>query len=540
MSTTAVKILLVEDSPSDADLLQQTLQQGGLPRFELTCVERLDAAFACLGNEPFDVLLLDLSLPDSNGAETFQRVRRAAPAVPIVVLTGASDESTGLEAVRSGVQDYLVKGQTDGRQITRAIRYAIERRRAEEALQKARVEAERRAVELKIAFDSMAELESELRRRNQQLADEARRKDEFLAMLGHELRNPLAPIRNAVYVLRHLEAPESAREQARAMIDRQVTHLARLVDDLLDVSRITRGQIVLRKERLDLVELLRAVAEDHRRLLESGALSFDADLPAGPVWVTADAARISQTVSNLLHNARKFTDPGGHVTLQVAVDRETQTALVRCCDTGIGMELQLQRRIFTPFIQLEQSIERSHGGLGLGLALVKGLVELHGGSVHGTSAGPGRGSEFVIHLPLGEEPDARPASSITPCERRSRRVLVVEDNVDAACSLRLLLEGAAHHVEVTYTAAAGLEKAREFRPEIILCDIGLPGGMDGCGFARAARQDPALKDAYLIAMTGYGQDEDRRRTREAGFDVHLAKPVDPEVLEWLIANAQSG
>ena len=540
MSTTAVKILLVEDSPSDADLLQQTLQQGGLPRFELTCVERLDAAFACLGNEPFDVLLLDLSLPDSNGAETFQRVRRAAPAVPIVVLTRPTAESTRLAARPYRVHDFQVKWQTDGRQITRAIRYAIERRRAEEALQKARVEAERRAVELKIAFDSMAELESELRRRNQQLADEARRKDEFLAMLGHELRNPLAPIRNAVYVLRHLEAPESAREQARAMIDRQVTHLARLVDDLLDVSRITRGQIVLRKERLDLVELLRAVAEDHRRLLESGALSFDADLPAGPVWVTADAARISQTVSNLLHNARKFTDPGGHVTLQVAVDRETQTALVRCCDTGIGMELQLQRRIFTPFIQLEQSIERSHGGLGLGLALVKGLVELHGGSVHGTSAGPGRGSEFVIHLPLGEEPDARPASSITPCERRSRRVLVVEDNVDAACSLRLLLEGAAHHVEVTYTAAAGLEKAREFRPEIILCDIGLPGGMDGCGFARAARQDPALKDAYLIAMTGYGQDEDRRRTREAGFDVHLAKPVDPEVLEWLIANAQSG
>lgn len=536
----ALKILLVEDSPSDTELLQETLQQAGLAKLDLACVERLDSALARLDQEIFDVMLLDLSLPDSTGAETFQRVRRAAPAIPIVVLTGASDESTGLAAVRYGVQDYLVKGQNDGRQITRAIRYAIERTRAEEALRRARLEAEARAADLKAVLDSMAQLDAELRRRNQQLADEARRKDEFLAMLGHELRNPLAPIRNAVYLLRQPGVMEPAREQARAMIDRQVTHLARLVDDLLDVSRITRGQIVLRKERLDLVELLRAVAEDHRPVLESAALSFDVQLPARSVWITADAARISQTVSNLLHNARKFTDPGGSVTLELVVDRETQTAILTCRDTGIGMEPHLRERIFTPFVQLEQSIERSRGGLGLGLALVKGLVELHGGSVQASSAGPERGSEFVVRLALEEAPVPKSAPGLVPSERRPRRILVIEDNLDTACSLRLLLEVTEHRVEVTHGANAGLEKAREFRPEIILCDIGLPGGMDGCAFARAARQEPALKDAYLIAMTGYGQDDDRRRTREAGFDVHLTKPVDPEVLEWLIANARSG
>ena len=378
-------------------------------------------------------------------------------------------------------------------------------------------------------------LQSELHQRNQQLAEEIRRKDEFLAVLGHELRNPLAPIRNAVYRIRHLRRVEPAVEHARTTIERQVTHMARLVDDLLDVSRITWGKILLRKELLDLSELLSGVAEDYRPLLEAGVLSFDVRLPSRQLWVSADPARISQIVGNLLQNAGKFTNAGGDVILELTADRGTQTAVISVRDTGLGIAPELLMRIFNPFSQMEQTIERSRGGLGLGLALVKGLVDLHGGSVRGTSAGPGCGSEFRVCLPLEEAPVVTVTARDPSVECRPRSILIIDDSADTASTLRLLLEDVGHRVEEAHSARDGLEKAREFLPDAILCDIGLPGDMDGYDFARVLRQDPTLKETYLIAMTGYGTAEDRRCARNAGFDVHLTKPADLEVLEQLLA-----
>jgi CheY-like chemotaxis protein len=317
------------------------------------------------------------------------------------------------------------------------------------------------------------------------------------------------------------------------MIDRQVSHLVRLVDDLLDVSRITRGKVLLRKERLDLGELVRSVVEDHRALLESTGLKLFADLPDEPVWVTGDPTRLSQVVGNLLQNANKFTDAGGRVTVRLAAEPGGGAALaVR--DTGIGMGPDILARLFEPFSQADRSLDRSRGGLGLGLALVKGLVGLHGGSVQASSPGVGKGSEFLIRLPTSATPERGVPAARPDAGGRGLRVLIIEDNHDAAESLRLVLELAGHRVVVAHAGRAGLAAARESRPDVVLCDIGLPGGMDGYTVARVLRADAEVCEVPLIALSGYGQEEDQRKARQAGFDRHLTKPVDPAVLGRLL------
>jgi PAS domain S-box-containing protein len=374
------------------------------------------------------------------------------------------------------------------------------------------------------------------RRAEEALHEEARRKDEFLAMLGHELRNPLAPISNSLYILDSSGAGEEQRAKARRMIERQVRHLTRLVDDLLDISRISRGKILLRRERLDLVESVRTTVEDQRPALEAGGLALDLDLPDEPVWVNGDATRLSQIVGNVLHNAGKFTDPGGLVAVSVQREPERGTAAVAVRDTGIGMEPELLARLFEPFSQADRGMDRSRGGLGLGLALVKALAELHGGSVAASSPGPGQGSEVTVRLPL-EAVAEEVAVTQEPRhngDERSRRCLIIEDHADAAESLALLLRLAGHEAEVAADADEGLERAQQFRPEVVLCDIGLPGTMDGYGVARAFRADPELRSTCLIALTGYGQEEDRRRALEAGFDAHLTKPADLDALKRLL------
>jgi PAS domain S-box-containing protein len=365
-----------------------------------------------------------------------------------------------------------------------------------------------------------------------ELRDADRRKDEFLAMLAHELRNPLAPIRNAVQVLKMLGGPQPRGEAVHDIIERQVTHLVRLVDDLLDVSRITRGQVLLRKERLDLVPLVGAAAEDRRPLLEGTGLRLAMELPDHPLWVEGDPTRLAQVVGNLLHNAHKFTDAGGLVTVRLRADGDRGVLTVR--DTGIGMEAEMLRRLFEPFSQADRSIDRSRGGLGLGLALVKGLAELHGGTVGADSDGPGHGSAFTVTLPLVPEPESEGTAPDRPRRGKSLRILIVEDNHDAAESLRLLLQMSGHEVEVAHTGAAALEAARKQRPDVVLCDIGLPGSLDGHAVARALRADPEQTAAVLIALSGYGQEEDQRQARQAGFDRHLTKPVDPLTLTRLL------
>ncbi len=370
------------------------------------------------------------------------------------------------------------------------------------------------------------------------LRETARRKDEFLALLGHELRNPLAPIRNAVHLLRQAGNDEALLERTRGMIERQVEHMTRLVDDLLDVSRISQGKILLRRERLDLIELVCHAVDDHRDGLEAGGLQLDLAVPEEPVWVEGDRTRLSQMVGNLLHNAAKFTDPGGRVTVELGVDPPAapKTAEIAVRDTGIGMDAEMLERLFETFSQADRSLARSRGGLGLGLALVKGLADLHGGEVEAASGGLGQGARFTLRLPLAsaeaaplEEPEI-PAPSAG-----ARRVLVVEDNADAAESMQLLLELRGFAAAIAGDGLAGLELARQFRPDVVLCDIGLPGGLDGYAVARALRADPAFAGLRLIALTGYGQAEDQRQAYAAGFDLHLTKPVDPAKLFQLLA-----
>jgi PAS domain S-box-containing protein len=380
-----------------------------------------------------------------------------------------------------------------------------------------------------LAREQLARAEAE--RLLKEVCEADRRKDEFLAMLAHELRNPLAPIRNAVHLLREAGGAGPVANQARAVMERQVRHLARLVDDLLDVSRIARGKIRLRRERLDLVEVLRAAAEDHRAPLAEAGLDFRVDFPPGPASVRGDSTRLAQVLDNLLVNAAKFTDAGGRVAVCMTLDPDRRLATVTVRDTGIGIDPELLPHLFEAFIQADRSLDRSRGGLGLGLALVRGLVQLHGGEVSAASEGLGHGATFTFWVPLLREaathvPEKAPARSPA---RRGRRVLIIEDNHDTAETLRTLLELAGHEVAVAYAGPAGVETARQVQPEVVLSDLGLPG-MDGFAVARALRHDPATAGARLIAVTGYGQEEDQRRARDAGFDQHLVKPVDPAEL----------
>ena len=368
------------------------------------------------------------------------------------------------------------------------------------------------------------------------LREANRRKDEFLAVLSHELRNPLAPIRNSLFVLdRTLPAGERARKSL-AVIDRQVAHLTRLIDDLLDVTRISRGKIRLHRELLDLGELVCRTMEDHRTSFESSGIELEGRFAPGGFWVYADAARLVQAVSNLLGNAEKFTPRGGSVA--VSVEREGDEVVLRIRDTGAGIPPEMMDHLFEPFAQAPQTMDRARGGLGLGLAMVKGLLELHGGTIAIASDGPGRGTSVTVSLPLEAAP-VPVADSAAPRSARNRRVLVIEDHYDAAESLRDALSLSGHEVEVAYDGPRGIELARAFRPEVVVCDIGLPG-MDGYEVAKVFRADEALRGAYLVALTGYAMPEDLERAAAAGFDRHVTKPPTLDRLERLLGDAPSG
>ena len=385
----------------------------------------------------------------------------------------------------------------------------------------------------KIAEQELRRTEQALREANDQLRGAARRKDEFLAMLSHELRNPLAPIRNSTYILQHAEPGTEQARRAQDVIARQTEHLARLVDDLLDVTRIARGKIELHTTRVDAREVVRRACDDYRTLFHARGLRLDVRT-SSPVWIDADETRLAQVVGNLLQNAAKFSRAGGSVDVSVEVGGTFGEIRVR--DEGCGIAPDLLPRVFEPFVQAEAGLARTRGGLGLGLALVKGLVELHGGSVRGRSEGPGRGSEFVLSLPLKTPPQqaARPADGDTAA--RSFTVLVIEDNVDAAQSIAEVLEMEGHRVHVATDGLSGVAKAREVRPDVVLCDVGLPD-VDGYDVARTLRADKGSGPLRLIALSGYALAEDRRRAREAGFDDHVAKPPSLEVLLASVARA---
>jgi signal transduction histidine kinase/CheY-like chemotaxis protein len=378
-------------------------------------------------------------------------------------------------------------------------------------------------------------MEDELRQLAANLSDADHRKDEFLATLAHELRNPLAPIRNGLQVLKLAQNNAQATEQSRAMMERQVDQMVRLVDDLMDVSRISRGKIALRRERVPLVAVLASAVETSRPLIEQMGHELSIAPPDQPVVVDADLTRLSQVFLNLLNNAAKYSDRAGHIWL--SAKRQGSDVVVSVKDSGIGIAAEQLPRIFEMFSQLDRSLERSQGGLGIGLTLVRRLVEMHGGSVEARSEGPGRGSEFIVRLPVVEEAPAVQPAQCLETGMSSLRILIADDNRDSANSLAMLLKIMGHHTRIAYDGQEAVSAAAQFRPDVILMDIGMPklNGNEAC---RCIRELPWTRQPIIVAQTGWGQEGDRQQTQAAGFDHHLVKPVEIAALVKVLASLQ--
>lgn len=365
------------------------------------------------------------------------------------------------------------------------------------------------------------------------LQEADRRKDEFLATLAHELRNPLAPLRNGLQVMKLAKDDARVVEDSRQMMERQLGQMVRLIDDLLDLSRISRGRVELRKERVELAKAIHQAVESSRPTVELAGHELTVTLPAAPIHVEADLTRLSQVFANLLNNAAKYTERGGRISL--AVERQGSDAVICVKDNGVGIPAHMLSRVFDMFTQVDQSLEKSQGGLGIGLSLVKWLVEMHGGNVEARSEGRGRGSEFIVRLPIvltatNDQPILR---SERVAASPSRRILVVDDNRDAAMSLALMLKIMGNEIRTAHDGLEALEVTNEFVPDLVMLDIGMPK-LNGYDTARRMRELPWGKSATLVALTGWGQDEDKRKSMEAGFDFHMVKPVELGALNQLL------
>ncbi len=691
-----VRVLLVEDDEDDYLLTRDLLAEVPGSPYELEWVSTAEAGREAVREDRHDVYLLDYRLGRDNGLELLAEAVARGCKGPVILLTGEGEREVDVEAMRAGAADFLEKGSIDAAMLERSIRYAIERKRDQDALRQMHAALEDRVRERTAELEAVnEELRTEVRNRRRaeeklrfladasrslavlvdhestlgevarlavpfladwcvvymageggavrrvaedadpskgeslrrlwelypaaadppapvagvfrtgrpelsagtdgtsaaascmalplfvrgetvgvlaffhadpgrrygaddlrlaedlarrvavavdnaqlykEVKDADRRKDEFLAMLAHELRNPLAPVRNALHILRLAAKDPAALEQTRPMMERQVEHLVRLVDDLLDVSRLMRGKIALRPERVDLAAVIARAAETAGPVIDARGHRLEITLPPEPLPVSGDVVRLTQVLANLLTNAAKYQERAGRIRLTAG--REGGSAVVRVKDDGIGIAPDLLPHIFDLFMQADHSLARSQGGLGIGLTLVHSLVQMHGGSVEARSAGPGQGSEFTVRLPLLTEAEPAAAAEAPRPEKtaagRKQRVLIVDDNVDGAHSLAMLVRLWGHEVRLAHDGPGGVELAETYRPDLVLLDIGLPG-LSGYEVARQIRDDPGLAGSVLVAMTGYGQEEDRRRSRAAGFDHHLVKPVEPGALEELLA-----
>jgi signal transduction histidine kinase len=494
---TPASILIVEDEIIIAADLAGKLRQVGYSVVGTT--DRGETAIELVGKRRPDLVLMDIRLAGAmDGIAAAIAIRREY-GLPVVFLTAHSDAETLSRAGQAEAFGFILKPFED-RDLRTHIEMALYKNAAE-----------------------------------QRLREEDRRKSEFIAVLSHELRNPLAAIRNSLYLMDYV-APESAEaRQSRTIIDRQVSHLARLVDDLLDVTRIAQNKIELVRKPVELNELVRRTLEDHKLLCVRSQLHCQVELAPVPLYVTGDAARLIQIVGNLLHNAIKFTRPGGTVTVTLAADLDSKQAVIRVADTGIGITEETCKTLFQPFVQLDKTLSRTQGGLGLGLALVKGLVELHGGHVNATSSGLGKGAQFTVRLPLAQTPIAELAAAPAKERSPSRHILIIEDNPDTAVPLCQLLSLEGHKAEVAANGPEGLDKALAHKPDVVLCDIGLPG-MNGYEIAQAFRTNASLRSVLLVALTGYAQAEDRTKAQAAGFQEYLVKPVNLAQLRSLLSD----
>jgi signal transduction histidine kinase len=549
------RILVVEDSRTQAEELRLILESEG---FAVEVARDGRAGLARLDDGGIDLVLSDVVMPDLSGYELCREIKidPRMKHIPVVLLTQLNDPLDILQGLECGADNFITK-PFDANHLIRRVRDILANRAMPSMPEPGTVLNFRgRGVTVTTHKGQILDLllatvedyvlarlreraarhsKEEAQRQAAALAEVNRHKDDFLAMLAHELRNPLASLLPSLHALRRATTPSRDRDESLDRMERQLRHLNRLVDDLLDVARLVRGTAPIRPERLDLARLVRTTVEDRRPLVEQAGLTATVQTPETPVWVQGDPTRLVQALDNLLDNAVKFSAGGGRVEVSLHTDDAGRQAVITVRDQGIGIDAEILPRLFTTFAQADRSLDRPRGGLGLGLAVVKELVDLHGGQVEAASAGPGGGATFTIRLPLQREPEALtvvPKGPSAACVRR--RILVVEDSRDAAESLRLLLEMLGHEVQVAGTGPEGVQAAANWLPEVVVSDIGLPG-LDGYEVARRIRRLPGMQNALLVALTGYGSDEDRMRSRQAGFNHHLVKPADPLDLLHLLA-----
>ena len=515
-------ILIVDDLPEKLLAFRTMLEELGQ---NLVMARSGSEALAEVLKREFAVILLDLNMPDIDGLETAALIRdyKRSAHTPIIFITAYADEMQAHKAYELGAVDYILSPiQPDV--LRSKVKVFVElfqlqrrtREMAEERVALARAEEARRAAE-----------------------ESSRRKDEFIAMLSHELRNPLAPIRAGIEVIRRMRSAEPTVAQAVEVMDRQVVHLVRLVEELLEVSRISQGRITLKKEPVELSKVIAHGVETARPLISARNQRLDVIVPPAPVWVSGDPMRLSQVVANLLNNASKYTQERGRIEIAASAGAGEAAIVVR--DNGTGIEPQLLPRLFELFVQGERSLDRSQGGLGIGLSLVRHLVELHQGRVEAQSAGAGKGATFKVTLPCINAVSALPGVAAPDSGRkgvRVCRVMVVDDNIDAAESVAMYLRLEGHEVKVVADAHHAISSATVFAPQVAVLDIGLPE-LDGYYLARRLRQQ-AGGELTLIALTGYGQKEDRERALEAGFDHFFVKPTDPREIQAAISRGPSG
>jgi len=524
-----VHFLLVDDLDENLLALEALLRRDGLV---LLKARSGTEALEYLLKHEVALALVDVQMPGMDGFELAELIRgtERTRRVPIIFVTaGNPDPQRRFRGYEAGAVDFIRKPiEPDVLRSKAEVFFELFRQRQEVARQRD---------ELQIATQENERLLKESERSAQALREADRRKDEFLATLAHELRNPLAPIRNAVEVMRNKGVNDPTLEWAKDVIARQVTNMVRLVDDLLDVSRITTGKLVLRHEPVDLARILQRAVESSRFLIDANRHQLEVILPPEPVTLVADEIRLIQVFANLLTNAAKYTKPGGQIRV---VGRVIEGQVeVQVQDTGIGIAPEMLNDVFNLFMQVERSLDRVYGGLGVGLALVRQLVEMHGGTVTAASDGCDRGSTFTVRLPRGVDathddgatnngqPDsAKPQS-------QGQRVLIVDDNVDAAISLSVLVNLLGHDSKTAHNGPDGLTVAQSYQPDVIILDIGLPG-MSGYELSRKLRSEPSLRDTTLIALTGWGTEDDKRQAAEAGFDFHLTKPVDLDAISSII------
>lgn len=535
---TPINILIVDDEPKNLTVLETILNDPG---YRLVRAESADQALLALVVEEFALLILDIRMPGMTGFELAKMVkeRKKTSRVPIIFLTAYFNEDQHvLAGYDTGAVDYLHKPVNPDILRSKVAVFAELHRKSRE-LEGANGALLAEVTERRRAEERLRELnetlEQRVAERTEALRENDRRKDEFLATLAHELRNPLAPVRNAVQVL-HMKGPVSPELLwARDVINRQVQQMTRLIDDLMDVSRIRQGRIELRREEVDLANVILGAVETSRPHIDEYGQELTLTMPPDPVFVNADLVRLTQVFMNLLTNAAKYSQRGSRIELRALRQGSDVTVTVK--DAGIGIPANKLEAIFEMFSQVEAALSRSQGGLGIGLCLAKQLVEMHGGRIEAKSEGHGKGSEFVVRLPIVvERTYARKTSNdaVEAPPATKLRVLVVEDNRDAASSLAMLLKMMGNEVQTAHDGEEGVAAADEFRPNVVLCDIGLPK-INGYEVCRLMKQRAWDKNMVLIAITGWGQDDDRRRSKEAGFDHHMVKPVDPGALMNLLA-----